>query len=513
MAAEGGLVIQEGLGDRASDVVVARGEGETSAPASSSSERGEEGALDPEVLARRRGGGEPTEDQRLLRLEARWQESREDLATMRSERDALQAALGDLREEVEAMRSQLARLAAGDGGSEAAGAGGMAAPGSATSMTESTPWWAGLYQQAVDRPLVLGGAGLAVLLALWALVRRGRRDEEGPVSVFDEARPVRPLAAGRGEPGGDEPRTSPLRASMPQAETINEAEIFIAYGRFEQARELLEASLAREPDRDELRLKLLRVQLEQGDRGAAARQAEQLRAGGDADVQAEVAQLMQRHAVHTASIAPERALFPEPDEHRPRRLDEPGARALGGDPPAAEGTLGQAAPEPAGGRTGPARDTEEGDAVRDEGRETPREPGGDASPRSRTQAEECREIIDYRPPPLEATPAPREETPMQPSVDFTPSELDGSDTPPTPAGSSPGGEPWDVEEVAFPPLSRDNARLSATVSPASTLAEARRLMDAGQRDRSRALLERLIGVTDDPDAREEARELLDQHLP
>ena len=125
-------------------------------------------------------------------------------------------------------------------------------------------------------------------------------------------------------PQRDEAPRTPVRAAMPEAEAINEADIFIAYGRYDQARELLEASLVREPGRDDLRLKLLRVQLEQGDRGAATRQAEQLRAGGDPDVQAEVAQLMQRHAVHAAADT-ERAVFPVPDEHQPRRFDEPDA--------------------------------------------------------------------------------------------------------------------------------------------------------------------------------------------
>ncbi|QFU01360.1 hypothetical protein FIU83_06875 [Halomonas sp. THAF5a] len=563
LAAEGGPASAEAAEGEAAEgevdvaAVSAREAGDAPALALSPAERGEGQAIDPDVLAMIQGGGELTEDQRLLRLEARWQQSQEDLEAVRSERDALQAALGDLREEVEAMREQLASLAAGGNGADAAGTGGVVAPGSASSQTPPTPWWGALYQGAMDRPLMLGGAGLAALLALWALVRRRRREEPAP--VFNEARPVDPAtsrvvmpgadgrvvdetpAAGREEP----PRTS-ARASMPEAEAINEVDIFIAYGRYDQARELLEASLVREPGRDDLRLKLLRVQLEQGDRGAAARQAEQLRAGGDPDVQADVAALMQRHAVHAASAAPERAVFPEADEQQPRHFDEP-------DAPDEEGVTGDAeeaaspASTPAAGdeprhddraadsqaayrrpelaapaESEPAAATSDtGESV--EAHEASAEPDESAPasslaavPLETVKTEEGRDIIDYRPPSLEATPEPREETPMQPSVDFTPSGFGGDEAPSATLGGRDErtlSEEWDVEEVAFPPLSRDNAHFSAAASPASTLAEAQHLFDAGERAQARALLESLIDETDDSDARQEARELLDQHLP
>lgn len=559
LAAEGGPAsaeVAEGAADGAA--VSAREAGDALALAPAQREEGE--AIDPEVLAMIQGDGELTEDQRLLRLEARWQQSQEDLEAVRSERDALQAALGDLREEVEAMREQLARLAAGGSGADAAGSGGVVAPGSASSETPPAPWWGALYQGAVDRPLMLGGAGLAALLALWALVRRRRREEQAPAPVFNEARPVDPAASGVVMPGAgdrvadeapatgrDEPPRTPVRASMPEAEAINEADIFIAYGRYDQARELLEASLVREPGRDDLRLKLLRVQLEQGDRSAAARQAEQLRAGGDPDIQAEVAELMQRHAVHTASAAPERAVFPEPDEHQPRRFDEPDddvtAGEAGSTRPGSDSAAQKTAPPstPAADDE-PSRDDRAADLLaayrppepepadapsaaedgeRSEARETQPEPDETAtslteSPLETVHAEDGRDIIDYRPPSLEANPEPREETPMQPSVDFTPSGLGGEDAPSVTAGPHDGralSEEWDVEEVAFPPLSRDNAHFSAAASPASTLAEAQRLFDAGERGQARALLESLIEESDDPDARQEARDLLDQHLP
>ncbi|TDR54867.1 FimV-like protein [Halomonas ventosae] len=570
---------------------------------------GEGPFIDPEVLALIQGGGELTEDQRLLRLEARWLENRQALEAVRSERDELQSQLGDLREELDAMRDQLAAISAGGQGADAPGSGGVVAPGSEPESSRQSPWWGALYQGGTDRNLMLGGAGLALLLALWALVRRRRRQESEPAPVFNEARPVDPAASGVVVPGspqaraqqaefrGEEERETPVRASMPEAEAINEADIFIAYGRYDQARELLQSSLAREPGRDDLRLKLLRVQLEQGDHAAAARQAEQLRAGGDPDVQAEVARLMERHvrsappakaAAPVAATPADRAVFPEADELPPRRFDDPDTH---GEPQAHDEPATDDAPS----REAPSRDTPSGEAPR-EARDTPSgeapeeasagrampdpaasaseqadplaryrppelepgpqaEPQEDDAPRPETEAssdldgeaageveqphkasdeqvpqpadelpsvplatreaDDGREIIDYRPPTLEERAAPREETPMQPSVEFTSStggDGESADAMPGIRAERDMPEEWDVEEVAFPPLSRDNAHFSAAASSTSTLAEARRLLDAGEAGQARALLESLIDESDDPDARQEARELLDQSV-
>ncbi|MCL7939403.1 tetratricopeptide repeat protein [Halomonas sp. ATCH28] len=626
----------------AEDVVPAEGisarqEGESSAGAPLEEEEEEEAAaaslampadsegegpfIDPEVLALIQGGGELTEDQRLLRLEARWLENRQALEAVRSERDELQSQLGDLREELDAMRDQLAALSAGGQGADAPGAGGVVAPGSEPDASQQAPWWGALYQGGTDRNLMLGGAGLAALLALWALVRHRRREESEPAPVFNEARPVDPAASGVVVPGSpqakaqqadlrDEKSEAPVRASMPEAEAISEADIFIAYGRYDQARELLESSLAREPGRDDLRLKLLRVQLEQGDHAAAARQAEQLRAGGDPELQAEVARLMERHvrsapsakaAEPVAETPADRAVFPVADELPPRRFDahdtpddaqaqdepvqdepgqdgatprqEPSRESSSRDPASSEtssretasrenpsGEAPRETPEIRALHEETASGTDQGDPLAryrppelepeaqaapqeddaprpDVGApsdldgqapgevERPEEAPGDQEPDvaeelqsvplATRQADDGREIIDYRPPALEERPAPREETPMQPSVEFTSSGGGDSES----ADAMPGiraergmPEEWDVEEVAFPPLSRDNAHFSAALSSASTLAEARRLLDAGEDGQARALLESLIDESDDPDARQEARELLDQSV-
>ena len=61
------------------------------------------------------------------------------------------------------------------------------------------------------------------------------------------------------------------------ADPLAEADIYIAYGRFNQAAELLQNALNDEPQRSDLRLKLMEVYAELGDRDGFARQEAELR--------------------------------------------------------------------------------------------------------------------------------------------------------------------------------------------------------------------------------------------
>ncbi|RTR05383.1 FimV/HubP family polar landmark protein [Halomonas nitroreducens] len=550
-----------------------------------------EGRLDPGVLAAITGNGELNEDQRLLRLERRWQENRQALAAVQAERDALEEEVGDLRGELAALRQRVEALTAGGRGVEGAGAGGVVPPGSEPAEA-SPPWWGAVYQGAVERPLLLGGAGLAALLALWALVRRRRHREEEPVFPFGEVQVAEPSDDAPAEhaplaPGGarspERSPADPVRASMPEAEAINEADIFIAYGRYDQARELLEAGLVREPERDDLRLKLLKVQLEQGDRSAARQEAQRLQEAGDAATRAEAERLMARHAPPAASAATagERAVFPEPSELPPRVFNAPDGED-DATPPASSVTDGDASvavrpmqggdpddlaryrpPEVTSSAEGEGRDSQPGQPAREEVFSGPAAPGASESSSESTNPcgvgdeesplpqvdsrinEEGREIIDYRPPSLDRKAPVRQETPMQPSVDFTPGgqqasgdavaaqahdpsrwevenddaaaqardpsrwEVESDDA----AAQARDPSRWEVEEVAFPPLGGDNGASAGAASSTATLGEARHLIDLGEEREARILLERLLEESHDAGAREEARELLDRHQP
>lgn len=136
--------------------------------------------VDPELLATLYGDGELSSDERLLRLESQWLERRDALVAVQGERDQLQEELTEMRDELAVLREQLAALAAGGAGGDGPGTGGIAPPGG---TAEERPWWGAIYQGELDRNLMLGGAGLAALLALWLAVRRRRRQEEAPAAA------------------------------------------------------------------------------------------------------------------------------------------------------------------------------------------------------------------------------------------------------------------------------------------------------------------------------------------
>ncbi|MDC8804006.1 tetratricopeptide repeat protein [Halomonas pacifica] len=379
------------------------------------------------------------------------------LAELREERDELRGEITALRDEMAALREQLAALAAG-GGADGAGLGGVVPPDSATpaegAPAQDRPWWGALWAGARNHTLALGGAALALLLALWALLRRRREEDEG--QSFAERYAASPV------PEGDPARAVPgpvqtERRAIPEAQAISEADIFIAYGRYDQARELLEASLARDPERDDLRLKLMTVLVEQHDWAAARREGELLEAHGDPALAPELARLQAR--IGAEGGEPEGASV-EPDgeaaqaESSGRRIESP--REHQGEPSAAEA-------------------------------EAPR-------------SESPERIIDYRPPRIEPA-EPRGETPRQPEVEFTPGDEPAN-------GEIP--HDWEVEELAFPASDLDNKASAAAPAAQRLLAEAQALLETGERERAAELLARVVADGDDQ-RREQARALIAQH--
>lgn len=523
------------------------GGGETDASGLSEAGQSPESRLDPDVLSSLDAGAlvPQSEAQRLESLERRWRESRSALEAVQAERDALQEELGGLRSEVDAMRDQLAALVAGGQGVDGPGGGGMVPPGGESSEAEA-PWWGAVYQDGLDRQLILGGAGLAALLGLWLLIRRRRYRETATTKGFatmpnvtygappasaavPPAAPVTPpvvegMSVASAEPAVEQP------VQMPQAEAISEADIFMAYGRYDQARESLQAGLAQEPGRDDLRLKLLTVHVKQGDWAAAQREAERLAEGGDPSMVAEASRLMAAHRAAAsggddgggkvpAEFVAARELPPQEfDSLLEARADEleggdevetGGEVEKGGDaeaqPPFFEAAM------PSDGDDAVAQDDEPGPAppLDRKGEQATVTPAAD--------------MIDYRPPTLDPEPGRREETPMQPSIDFpatgtgmgeeaeaTDDNREGAPVEAEPLGQAPRAEEeeWEVEEVAFPPLERDNDHASDTRAGSDDLDEARRLLEVGATERAHALLKRLLQSTADPGLQAQARELI-----
>ncbi|HAQ86589.1 MAG TPA: peptigoglycan-binding protein LysM, partial [Pseudomonas sp.] len=83
------------------------------------------------------------------------------------------------------------------------------------------------------------------------------------------------------------------------SDPLAEADIYIAYGRFNQAAELLQNALNDEPQRSDLRLKLMEVYAELGDREGFARQEAELREIGGSS--AEIEQTKARYPAMAAA--------------------------------------------------------------------------------------------------------------------------------------------------------------------------------------------------------------------
>ena len=199
-------------------------------------------------------------------------------------------------------------------------------------------------------PLALGLAGggalLALLVGLMVLSRRNalketelqnslnehadeslESDLELPESSFDglDADPVETdLDA--------EQASAPVTAQT--ADVLGEADIYIAYGRFNQAAELLQNAINDEPQRSDLRLKLMEVQAELGDRDGFARQERELREIGG--VNADLEQINAKYPAMAAAAVVGAAALNMDDELDAFNLDdleleEPAAQPVAGD--------------------------------------------------------------------------------------------------------------------------------------------------------------------------------------
>lgn len=473
------------------------------------------------------------EEQRLAELERRWQASQDALAEVRVERDALQQELGGLREQMEAMREQLALLLAGGAGADAAGPGGLS-----PTPPADTPWWGSAYQAAEERSLVLGGAGLAALLGLWLWVRRRRTAQAGPLAAYTTLPPVMGDSLATAMPGGTVAVTNrppytppgmsvtaadsevPAQAAVPQAEAISEVDIFMAYGRHDEAKALLEANLATEPGRHDLRLKLLTLVLEQGDWQTAEQQMQRLGETGDPALMAEAARLLAKRgaakeagasagAASTRSLDDPTAPVEAPKEGGatcPAVAEKPidDATAPVGATKEEAATCPAVAEKPMDDATAPAEAPKEAGI---EQRETLADGENVVEPPSQSEPIAW-DVIDYRPPTLGPEPAPRVETPMQPSIEFPRDESPRNNAFRAPVGAPAEEAVWEVEEVAFPPLDRDNGAAPAEPSPWADLADARRLLESGEMARARTLLQRLLAGAKDARLRDEAQALI-----
>ncbi|GGM07588.1 FimV family protein [Pseudomonas asuensis] len=186
---------------------------------------------------------------------------------------------------------------------------------------------------------VIGGSALLALLVLLMVIsrRNAMREAEREAALEEE----QSIGAYRVDPDIHESSLDGLdisdlsennldhqNADAKQAsDALGQADIYMAYGRFNQAADVLQKASDEEPHRTDLRLKLMEVYAEMGDRDGFIRQEDELREIGGS--QTEVEQLKSRYPAMAAAAAATvlgaaaLAAAHEVSESEEHRLDEP----------------------------------------------------------------------------------------------------------------------------------------------------------------------------------------------
>ncbi|QKE63732.1 FimV family protein [Aquipseudomonas campi] len=187
-----------------------------------------------------------------------------------------------------------------------------------------------------------GGALLALLVGLMVVSRRNAMKEaELQESLASDDVSASPFEAdldmpedsfaGLDSASSDTEVREQERVAPQTADALGEADIYIAYGKFSQAAELLQNAINDEPQRSDLRLKLMEVYAELGDRDGFARQEQELREiGGGA---AAVDQLKAKYPAMVVGAAAGMAALDDLDSFSldDLTLDEPAAPSKGAD--------------------------------------------------------------------------------------------------------------------------------------------------------------------------------------
>lgn len=131
-----------------------------------------------------------------------------------------------------------------------------------------------------------GGLGVLLLLLIAMIIRRRRQAAGGGESILAGMAPS--LAGKKGEKAAAPSEESSLfsdlaisgmnslQAEDSEVDAVTEADVYMAYGRHQQAEELLKEAIGEQPDRHELRLKLMELYYKTKDRDAFEEQAQAL---------------------------------------------------------------------------------------------------------------------------------------------------------------------------------------------------------------------------------------------
>jgi pilus assembly protein FimV len=143
----------------------------------------------------------------------------------------------------------------------------------------------------MDNPLLAGLGALVALLVggvVWTSLRRKNKS-----GLFDDELTLEKQMQLRSETAGQKQAPQPLdveeqapdiehqvvQGTGEEGDPITEADVYLAYGRIQQAEDVLQAALAASPDDNAIRLKLLEVYHAAGNASAFDREASDLRNG------------------------------------------------------------------------------------------------------------------------------------------------------------------------------------------------------------------------------------------
>ncbi|MFN3750472.1 MAG: FimV/HubP family polar landmark protein [Thiobacillus sp.] len=222
------------------------------------------------------------------------------------------------------------------------------------------------YQPLLANPLYWGGGLAAVVLGgvLWWMMAGGRRRKTGASTVLDdsllpghESKPISVIGASSGasvNTGDTSFLTDFSQAGLGTIDThdvdpIAEAEVYMAYGRDAQAEEILKEAVAKNPDRHEIRVKLLEIYAARRNVAAFASVAGELYAALGSDTHP----LWQKACEMGREIDPTNPLYGGKGDAAPAATVAAtaavagGAVAFGGEAEAATPAAAEAEPEPA----------------------------------------------------------------------------------------------------------------------------------------------------------------------
>ena len=220
-------------------------------------------------------------------------ELKDRLNDLQGQVDKLQRLMQLKDDQLAALQAQLGNGQAAEPAGDTATEGGETAVDPAVSKSSEEPVGAAVeaFSEAelkalLNNPAAWGGA--ALLLLLIALLVRSRRNAARETEPNTEARvdPIadEPTLSGRADSLAAAPVIGAYRSdSAPVApvDPLTEATVCVAYGRYPAAAELLRNALQEQPERTDLRLKLMEVYGELGDvHGFAAEEAQLRELGG-----------------------------------------------------------------------------------------------------------------------------------------------------------------------------------------------------------------------------------------